>query len=69
MRNHYTDLTGRTFEIVTPDPPPAPLDPVGALATLLAVLEVVPLDDAANSVGLTPRDLITEAQAWALTQE
>jgi hypothetical protein len=42
-----------------------PLDPVGALATLLAVTEVVSVEDAANAVGLTPQDLVNEAQAWA----
>jgi hypothetical protein len=47
-----------------PDPPPQPLDPTGALATLLAVLEVATVADAANAVGLTPDDLIAEAQAW-----
>jgi hypothetical protein len=41
-----------------------PLDPTGALATLLAVLEVATVADAANAVGLTPDDLIAEAQAW-----
>jgi hypothetical protein len=35
-----------------------------ALATLLAVLEVATVQDAANAVGLTPDDLIAEAQAW-----
>jgi hypothetical protein len=34
------------------------------LATLLAVLEVATVQDAANAVGLTPDDLIHEAQAW-----
>jgi hypothetical protein len=47
-----------------PDPPQAPLNPTGALATLLAVLEVATVADAANAVGLTPDDLIAEAQAW-----
>jgi hypothetical protein len=41
-----------------------PLDPAGALATLLAVLEVATVADAANAVGLTPDDLIAEAEAW-----
>ena len=43
---------------------PQPLDPAGALATLLAVLEVATVADAANAVGLTPEDLIAEAEAW-----
>jgi bifunctional ADP-heptose synthase (sugar kinase/adenylyltransferase) len=42
-----------------------PLDPTGALATLLAVLELSTVEDAANAVGLTPEDLVAEAEAWA----
>lgn len=49
----------------TSDPPAAPLDATGALATLLAVESVLTVEDAANAVGLTPADLITEAEAWA----
>jgi hypothetical protein len=44
---------------------PSPLDPIGALATLLAVTEVVTVQDAANAVGLEPQALIDEAEAWA----
>jgi hypothetical protein len=47
------------------DIPPQPLDPTGALATLLAVVGTLTVTDAANAVGLTPDDLVTEAQAWA----
>ena len=65
MIHHYTDPDGRTFTWETPDPPAAPLDATGALATLLAVTEVVSVTDAANAVGLTAADLITEAEAWA----
>jgi hypothetical protein len=43
-----------------------PLDPAGALATLLAVTETLTVDDAANAVGLTADDLVAEAQAWAM---
>jgi hypothetical protein len=42
-----------------------PLDPTGALATLLAVTGTLTVEDAANAVGLTPDDLTHEAQAWA----
>ena len=49
----------------TPDPPPQPLDATGALATLLAVTETVTVTDAANAVGLTPDDLVAEADACA----
>lgn len=44
---------------------PQPLDSDGRLAALLAVLEVVSVEDAANAVGLTPQDLVNEAQGWA----
>lgn len=47
---------------------PQPLNHLGALATVLAVREVIPLADAANAVGLTPDDLVAEAQAWAMGQ-
>jgi hypothetical protein len=45
---------------------PSPLDPTGALATLLAVVGTLDVDDAANAVGLTADDLVAEAQAWAM---
>jgi hypothetical protein len=48
---------------------PQPLDAVGAIATLNAVLGVWPLGDAANAVNLTEQDLINEAQAWAVAGE
>ena len=48
---------------------PQPLDHLGALATLLAVTEVLDVDDAANAVGLTADDLVAEAQAWAISAE
>ena len=41
-----------------------PLDQAGALATLLAVLELSTVKDAANAVGLTEQDLVDEAEAW-----
>jgi hypothetical protein len=45
---------------------PQPLDATGSLATLLAVESVLTVQDAANAVGLTPQDLINEAEAWAV---
>jgi hypothetical protein len=45
---------------------PQPLNTTGALATLLAVESVLTVQDAANAVGLTPQDLINEAEAWAV---
>lgn len=44
---------------------PQPLDPTGALATLLVVEGVLPIKDAANAVGATPQQLIDEAEGWA----
>ena len=64
MKHFYTDPDGNQFEWETADPPQPALDATGALATLLAVLEVVPVEDAANAVGLTPAELQAEAQAW-----
>jgi hypothetical protein len=58
------DVTGRLLEAYDLPDEATPLDPTGALATLLAVLEVTTVQDAANAVGLTPDDLIAEAQAW-----
>lgn len=44
---------------------PQPLNSDGVFATLNAVLGLWPLEVAANAVGLTPQDLINEAQGWA----
>jgi hypothetical protein len=46
----------------------SPLDPPGVAATLNAVLGIWPLEDAANAVGLTPEDLVAEAEAWAMAR-
>jgi len=45
-----------------------PLDPTGALATLLVVLNIVPIEDAANAIHEEPAHLIAEAEAWSLGQ-
>lgn len=68
MIHHYTDPNGNTVTWETPDPPAPPLDPTGALATLLAVTETLTVTDAANAVGLVPADLVAEAEAWAAAQ-
>jgi hypothetical protein len=47
-------------------PEPEPLEPVGALAALLACLDVVTVEDAANAVRLTPAALEDEVLAWSL---
>jgi hypothetical protein len=43
-----------------------PLDPIGALTTLLVVLNVIPLEDGANVINEEPAHLIAEAEAWSL---
>jgi hypothetical protein len=53
-------------DLQTPDPPYAPLDATGALATLLVVVGVLDIDDAANAIHEQPAHLEHEAQAWAL---
>jgi hypothetical protein len=68
MMHHFTDPQGKTVTWETPDPPQTPLDPTGALATLLAVTETLTVEDAANAVGLTPADLVAEAEAWAMAE-
>lgn len=68
MKNFYTDPDGRTYEWESPDPPQAPLDATGALATLLAVTGTLAVEDAANAVGLPPEALVAEAEAWAAAQ-
>lgn len=55
-------------DIELPDPPQQPLNETGALATLLVVVGVLNLQDGANAVGLSPADLIAEAQAWAVAE-
>jgi hypothetical protein len=54
-------LTGLPIEPLYP-----PLDPTGALATLLVVLNVVPLADAANAIHEEQAHPVAEAEAWSL---
>ena len=49
--------------------PDTPLNALGVMATLNVVLGIWSLSDAANAVGLTEQDLITEAQSWAVAME
>ena len=67
MRHFCTDPHGVTHTWETPDVQ-APLDPIGVIATLNAVLGIWTLRDAANAAGVTPDDLIREAQSWAAAQ-
>jgi hypothetical protein len=55
-------------EVVEAPDAKVPLDAIGVMATLNAVLGVWSLQDAANAVGLSEQDLIVEAQAWAVGQ-
>jgi hypothetical protein len=57
---------GSVFQVDAPDPVRPPLDGSGVLATLLAVSGVLSVEDAANAVGLSPDDLVAEAEAWAV---
>jgi hypothetical protein len=50
-------------------PSSQPLSPVGTLAALLVVEELLDIVDAANAARVTPNDLILEAQAWAYAAE
>ena len=68
MRHHYTDPHGVTHTWETPDTP-TPLDRVGVLAALLAVLGLATVDDAANAAGVTPQDLVNEALAWGVGRD
>ena len=43
-----------------------PMEPAGALATLLVVEGVLPIEDVARSVGTVPEHLVHEAEAWGL---
>jgi len=63
---HFTDPDGNTYEVDTPDPAPSPLDPVGALATLLVVTGTLELAEAAAVVQLPEAALVAEAEAWSL---
>lgn len=47
-----------------PDLPQQPLNVQGVFATLNVVLGIWSLEDASNAVGLTPEQLVAEAQAW-----
>lgn len=51
------------------DVPQQPLQGVQIVATLNAVLGIWSLQDAANAVGLSPAELIAEAQAWAVAAQ
>ena len=68
MRNVFIDINGIVHEWFTPDIH-APLDTLGVMATLNAVLGLWTLEDAARSVNLTEKDLINEAQSWAVAQQ
>jgi hypothetical protein len=68
MIHHYTDPNGVTHTWETPDIH-TPLNTVGVIATLNAVLGLWTVEDAANVVGVASADLVAEAQAWAAAQQ
>lgn len=63
---HHIGIDGAVHTVEVPDAPYPPLDPTGALATLLVVLNVVPLADAANAIHEEQAHLVAEAEAWSL---
>jgi hypothetical protein len=66
MKFTYVDVDGNAHELDAPDPEPSPLDPVGALATLLVVTGTLDLTEAAAVVQLPEAALVAEAEAWSL---
>jgi hypothetical protein len=66
MKVTYIDVDGNVHELDAPGPEPTPLDPVGALATLLVVTGTLDLTDAAAVVQLPEAALVAEAEAWSL---
>jgi hypothetical protein len=66
MIHRHTDIDGNVSEFEMPDPQPQPLDPTGALATLLVVDGVLALSDAALAIHQPEQALIDEAVAWGL---
>lgn len=66
MRVETYDGEGNLIDVSEVESPTLPLEPVGRIATLLAVLEVATVEDAANAVGLPESALVQEALAWGL---
>lgn len=66
VTNHYVDENGVLISTVVVPYQGVPLDPVGALATLLVVEGVTDLTSAADVVRLPEQALIDEATAWSL---
>ena len=66
MRVETYDGEGNLIDVSEVEVPALPLEPVGRIATLLAVLEVATVEDAANAVGLPESALVQEALAWGL---
>lgn len=62
------DAYGNITYIEIPDVQ-TPLDVIGVMATINAIINPDYLEDYARAVNLTPDDLINEAQAWAVAME
>lgn len=60
-----TKHDNNVVSVETIDVPQEPMSHAGALATMLAVAEVLTVENAAAAVGLPPGALVAEAQAWA----
>jgi hypothetical protein len=64
---NYTDgISTSTETVVMSVPAQEPLDHAGSLAALLACLSVIPVEDAANAVGVTSDALEAEVLAWEM---
>jgi hypothetical protein len=68
VTRYAADGTVTSTDTLTVPVEPAfpPLDPTGALATLLVVEGVLPLQDAANVIHEEPAHLEHEALAWSV---
>lgn len=69
VETHY-DENGNVTEVVELTGLPIftwpALDSAGALATLLVIEGVLPIEDAANAVRTVPENLVAEAEAWSV---
>lgn len=69
MTLDISEIQARYQRVVSRHAYGPPLPPVGAYAALQVVLGLVPIEHAANAVGVNPEDLIREAEAWAIASE
>jgi hypothetical protein len=68
--DEYRTLAGiKARDYDDPEPGEAGRDHHRVLATLAAVVEAVPVTDAAAAAKVKPADLVAEAEAWAVAAE